>query len=65
MPPSSSGSATAHCVSMYMCCWLGREYLWMHFNIFESAAGGGVHGGPNFEGQIRMRTAEDGDAHSF
>ena len=24
----------------------------MHFNIFESAAAGGVHGGPNFEGQI-------------
>ena len=27
MPPFSSGSATEHCVSMYMCCWLGSWYL--------------------------------------
>ena len=27
MPPLSSGSATEHCVSMYMCCWLGSQYL--------------------------------------
>jgi hypothetical protein len=33
MPPPSSGSAMAACVSMNMCCWLGSKYL-------EAAHGG-------------------------
>ena len=39
MQPFSSGSATAHCVSMYMCCWLGREYLSMHIAKSDHAPG--------------------------
>ena len=34
MPPPSASSATAHCVSMYMCCWLGSEYLHMQGHSF-------------------------------
>ena len=37
MPPPSAGSATAHCVSMYMCCWLGSEYLRMQSQSFSQS----------------------------